>query len=559
MRRVLIVAMCAACRTTAPDAATETSPRPTPPPIIDASTATAIDAPVPAADRCQRGEAAGCIERGFEIDVADGPAVLAAYARACSLSATECWYAAELQRKGTAGVPADAAKARQFYQRGCDADQWHECEVIADQLMIGEGSAQDIPRAAKLYEKICNGSDQARPCTSFALLLVGGEGVLRDVPRGIELLSKACNATYNDFGRACAELGRRFQTGDGVTADRRRGLAYALRGCGGGFGCLPLGRRFEDGDGVTPDRTRAIGIYLAGCLRRFERVACEEVERLRREPSLLPLAGKATRDRLDATCRRDPAACVPFGLLYEYGYGVPRDRARATALYRSACNAGAPAGCGRSGYAAYAANDLARAAPLLERACTGAHLVSCRILGNVQREARDLAAARVTYRAACDAGDAHSCSALAGELNDDLRARLALLDRACRLGDDAVCGDVLTAGIRLEDRKQTDTELVLWADADSSACRHGAAERCFWAAEGVRTTRGQLPPDLDDMSRLLEVGCDAGAGESCAAASARATDPGRRAELAKRACELAVFPQHLECETVPGFSTKPTP
>src|SRR5580692_10435929 len=43
-------------------------------------------------------------------------------------------------------------------------------------------------------------------------------------------------------------------------------------------------------------------------------------------------------------------SCVHLGLMYEGGRGVDRDEARAAALYRQACDAGEPRGCGDLGF-----------------------------------------------------------------------------------------------------------------------------------------------------------------------------------------------------------------
>ena len=79
-----------------------------------------------------------------------------------------------------------------------------------------------------------------------------------------------------------------------------------------------------------------------------------------------------------------PAASklVSLGLMYESGRGVARDEARASALYKQACDAGDAHGCGNLGFMVETGKGVDR----------------------------DEARAGALYQQACDAGDDHACT-----------------------------------------------------------------------------------------------------------------------------------------------------
>lgn len=162
----------------------------------------------------------------------------------------------------------------------------------------------------------------------------------------------------------------------------------------------------------------------------------------------------------------DPGSCSRVGYFHQNGlYGVPRDPARAAALYRKACDGGWAVGCGSLGAlhvlgegvprdanlgvklveqacdmgmsemcsflsaAFYTGNmvpkDGARAASFARRGCDGGAGSGCFILGEVTRTGlggvrADPVAARQLYIRGCDGGDPMGCYGAGVAIEDGL-------------------------------------------------------------------------------------------------------------------------------------------
>jgi len=126
-------------------------------------------------------------------------------------------------------------------------------------------------------------------------------------------------------------------------------------------------------------------------------------------PSILPPAGSsqvfragftdgcnsgyadAGRDGFDFTYTRSNVqydaggeyadGCSSLGTLYEAGTGVPQDLARATSLYREACDGDGAVGCFKLAQLHFSgtgvAQDFAQADTLYDRACDRGHAEGC--------------------------------------------------------------------------------------------------------------------------------------------------------------------------------------
>lgn len=81
----------------------------------------------------------------------------------------------------------------------------------------------------------------------------------------------------------------------------------------------------------------------------------------------------------------DLEACIEQGDRYEKGRGVAKDRERARALFRRACDRASVEGCFRRAAAEQVLSDDADdrlAADLYRKACDGGHAEACRKLKN---------------------------------------------------------------------------------------------------------------------------------------------------------------------------------
>jgi hypothetical protein len=116
------------------------------------------------------------------------------------------------------------------------------------------------------------------------------------------------------------------------------------------------------------------------------------------------------------------SACADLAARYAAGSGVPKDEARAAALYDRACQGGAARGCTGLGVlhntGGGVAKDLGRAAVLYERGCRGGDASGCNNLGTLYEFgslglARDEERAAALYGEACEKGDAQGCGNVA--------------------------------------------------------------------------------------------------------------------------------------------------
>jgi TPR repeat protein len=104
----------------------------------------------------------------------------------------------------------------------CDRGLVSSCAEAAARFEKGRGADRDLPRAARLYERACDGRDAAA-CMALAGLYASGDGVTRDVAKQSALLERACDLGY---GAACWIPAKR------ASGDKRRALLE--KGCGGG-------------------------------------------------------------------------------------------------------------------------------------------------------------------------------------------------------------------------------------------------------------------------------------------------------------------------------------
>jgi uncharacterized protein len=147
--------------------------------------------------------------------------------------------------------------------------------------------------------------------------------------------------------------------------------------------------------------------------------------------------------------------CVTLASMYMAGTLVEKDTARATSVFRSACNEGSARGCMRLGDA-YHEGILQGGMDEIDaykRACDAGANLGCVVAGQAYLSGRGVAAdpvfAATLFKRVCERGNAAACYELAqqykkgeGVPTDAARAS-QLFEKACKLGLDAGC---LSAG-----------------------------------------------------------------------------------------------------------------
>jgi len=142
--------------------------------------------------------------------------------------------------------------------------------------------------------------------------------------------------------KACNVVGAMYATGmHGVRLDHTQSFKYFEKSCDAGhpIGCANLANQYYNGLGVTMDRAHAVAVYQKGCDLGAV-TACVDLGVIYRDGK-----GGAAKDQVYSAklfvhaCELSPAACASIASMYELGWGVPKDLARAKALYDRSCHA----------------------------------------------------------------------------------------------------------------------------------------------------------------------------------------------------------------------------
>lgn len=180
--------------------------------------------------------------------------------------------------------------------------------LMASLSLAQDAPGRNAPHSPAALLRQCNG-DEAHACLELGRRYERGKDLLPSDAKAVELYRRACNIS----DAACDHLGRMYEDGRGSVrqSDAKAG-EYHARACekGSASGCALLGRMYEEGRGrALPDYVMAAKMYTRAC---------------------------------DADMA---GSCFLLARLYRKGLGVPRSRARASALLTKACSLGLAPGC----------------------------------------------------------------------------------------------------------------------------------------------------------------------------------------------------------------------
>ncbi len=121
---------------------------------------------------------------------------------------------------------------------------------------------------------------------------------------------------------------------------------------------------------------------------------------------------------LEAACgEKQAASCVSLGSLYDGGFGLTRDRRKAAANYKTACDLGDKPGCARlavlEAQGLGVARNTVRATRTLEALCVEKVPEACIGLAQILQVtgfASDRVRAQTLLKSACDGGSAEACA-----------------------------------------------------------------------------------------------------------------------------------------------------
>lgn len=395
-----------------------------------------------------------------------------------------------------ARAPGGENRARVAFERGCAYGFGEACTRAVRHL---RGGSFDADRVATLARRACELEDPDG-CVELDRLLARGLGVRAD-PEGARAdLTRRCDGGLASACGALAELS------DG-TARPAEVEALRDRACelGDGAACAARGRQEEARPPKERDGQRLLGSFGRACELGVAD-ACAKVARIHDEGlDGVPRDAARAFALFEIGCDDgDELACLEIGARLDVGEGVAADAERGRPLVEAFC-ARSPAICvERAGrWSKLAAPQAKLAFELADVTCEAtrdaqACALAARLLLGGVGVARDLGAARVRLARACAAGLRDSCRALAASWVgvDDARAA-SFYAEACQQDDAPACLSL----------------------ADAYAHGVGVARELRRAeALLIRAREAATPADrasFEGAAEALRKACDARAGASC--------------------------------------------
>ena len=262
---------------------------------------------------------------------------LAAVERACESGVeSSCWFQGIVYARGLLGQKADKAKARQYFDKGCNADLGGpSCpEVLAgkkrltkkEKAAMEAACARGRVDACRLWGgdkadfHMCNAGvlDACRKIKSPDADIPAAEPVAPKLPDSAGPIAreaaKACDARSS---LGCARLARAYLDGlHGLPADPKRAFELGSRSCkreGVSLGCYPAAAARLKMAETAKDETWALGIARTGCVQG-DMKACTIIARALERSAELDSRQRGLSFWLMA-CHLDPdqpEACASF-------------------------------------------------------------------------------------------------------------------------------------------------------------------------------------------------------------------------------------------------------
>ncbi len=204
-------------------------------------------------------------------------------------------------------VTKDYAMAMQLLTKAAEAGNAFAMVNLAEMYEYGRGIPQSYSTAYDWYKKAYNKDGSPNGAYHIAIFYEEGKaGLPKDERAAMEWYQKA-NRSGTHTG-AIQHIGQLYQFGLGVTADTAEAIRWYTRAAtnGNGFGLYYLGRMEKD--------------YL-------------------RASKLFQAADRAFVDQINRTLN-DTESMRGMAVLYENGYGVPKNLSIAITLYRKAADWG---------------------------------------------------------------------------------------------------------------------------------------------------------------------------------------------------------------------------
>ncbi len=269
-----------------------------------------------------------------------------------------------------------------------------------------DAGADDAAAEIKQLEDAC-ATGTVGSCAELGKRFANGPGVTRDPARAAFFYDKACTGGDAD---SCTTLGIAYHQGDGVARSPEHAAASFARACelGGPANCGNFGLALVNGDGVAKDAPRAFAYFTEAC-KSGNAASCSSLgAAYSMGVGVKANAGRARRWFKKSCDANDAGGCYNLGVVYDQGLGVRKNPARAAALYIGACDEDDGAACGNLGMLVQSgsgiAKDAVRAGQLFRKSCELEDADGCLNLGHAYQAGsgvdRDVQQAAIFYRKA---------------------------------------------------------------------------------------------------------------------------------------------------------------
>jgi len=331
---------------------------------------------------------------------------------------------------GNQNMPVTLYGVAMAWEKDCLKGQADQCMRLGQALEAGEGDLKaEIRAALGFYLKACEKGEGAG-CARAATVIREGSANFTNAVLAQETAARGCNVLKDQD--ACAAMAMGLAT-NSRPMDNAQAAALIDDACAAGS---------DDGC-----RLKAVSLFY----ERDDAASLQAAIRL-----------------FEDGCRKKSAwACTGLAEAYEKGRGVAMDGARSRDAARKGCldaeghTVPACALYARHLTQSGSSSDMKLGVKLLAKACLGRDAFACNDAGEIglKRPGSGIAKWEVPlyFRDACDLDLADGCLNLAGlyengfdAIRTQTRVMMALLDKACRLGNSDACGRIKDMGVRAE-------------------------------------------------------------------------------------------------------------
>lgn len=150
----------------------------------------------------------------------------------------------------------------------CDEGETEICLVLGEMFFKGEGVSKDLAKAREFFQKACDAGDIST-CKKYELT--------QDTSKFKAILQKACDSGNQN---ACPRLGELyFGESKNTSKDKAKELYQKACDLGSANGCYELAVSYNIGRGVSQDINKAKELYKKACDLE-ESSACKNFKRL---------------------------------------------------------------------------------------------------------------------------------------------------------------------------------------------------------------------------------------------------------------------------------------